>query len=292
MSMGSKRTFVREQSFSSRRCVVKTFILRNHDSSWIPRRLNHTRYLQREGVSQDGAEGTLYGPDESVVNTQDFLQRGLEDRHEFRFILSPEDSESLDLTGFTKGLVCCLEKDWETKLDWIASNHYNTEDPHVHLVVRGVDEHGDVLILDRDTISHGIRNRAREIITRDLGERTELEIRRERQPSVAWKKTAEWEVDRSGWVTYDPDVHGSEALSGVLCHRGISDELTDREFLLIRSAQNKYYYVDLDYAQHSKMPALSEGDRISIETPLSLGKDLAIEIPKRENDIKRSLKLG
>jgi hypothetical protein len=69
-----------------------------------------------------------------------------------------------------------MEKDLGTKLDWVAANHYNTGHPHAHIVVRGKDERGKDLIIAREYITHGMRERAAEIVSLDLGPRSDLEI--------------------------------------------------------------------------------------------------------------------
>ena len=62
--------------------------------------------------------------------------------HMFNIIISPEDGEKLDLKDFTRDFINTVEKDLSTKLDWVAGNHYDTNDPHVHVLIKGVDESG------------------------------------------------------------------------------------------------------------------------------------------------------
>jgi hypothetical protein len=63
----------------------------------------HVRYLQRDGTTRDGERGRLYGPQSDEVDGKDFIDRGREDRHQFRFIVAPEDGEQLaDLRSFTR----------------------------------------------------------------------------------------------------------------------------------------------------------------------------------------------
>jgi hypothetical protein len=57
-------------------------------------------------------------------------ERGREDRHQFRFIVAPEDAtEMADLRGFTRDLMRQMELDLATRLDWIAVDHHNTGHP-------------------------------------------------------------------------------------------------------------------------------------------------------------------
>src|SRR3546814_7955229 len=68
------------------------------------------------------------------------------------------------------------EQEMGTKLDWFAVDHFNTERPHTHIVLRGIYDRGDNLIIAREYISHGLRERASELVTLDLGPRTDHEI--------------------------------------------------------------------------------------------------------------------
>ncbi len=91
----------------------------------------------------------------------------------FRFIVSPEDAAALDdLRATTRELMAQAEKDLGTRLDWVAVDHWNTEHPHVHVLVRGVDDQGRDLIIDRDYIGQGMRQRAEALVALELGPRT------------------------------------------------------------------------------------------------------------------------
>jgi len=64
-----------------------------------------------------------------------------------------------DLQGFTRDLMRQVEQDLETRLDWIAIDHFNTGHPHSHIIVRGVLDDGRILNIAGDYIAHGIRHR-------------------------------------------------------------------------------------------------------------------------------------
>jgi type IV secretory pathway VirD2 relaxase len=68
-----------------------------------------------------------------------------------------------------------MERDIETKLDWVAVDHYNTGHPHSHIVIRGKAEDGKDLIMATDYITQGIRVRAGELLTLELGPEDEFE---------------------------------------------------------------------------------------------------------------------
>ncbi len=167
----------------------------------------HLNYLQRDGVTRDGARGQLFGVEGREVDPTDFAARCADDRHHFRFIVSPNDAlEMADLKSFTRGLMAQAETDLGTPLDWAAVDHWNTEHPHIHVIVRGVGEDGQNLVISRDYIREGMRARARELITRELGPRTEIDIRR----------SLERQVDAERWTDIDRDFARSVLRDGLI----------------------------------------------------------------------------
>jgi type IV secretory pathway VirD2 relaxase len=145
----------------------------------------HLRYLERDGVTKDGAKGQVYSAERDVEDGRAFLNRGRQDRHQFRFIVSSEDGVELsDLRTTTRDLMQQMETDLGTKLDWIAVDHHNTSHPHTHILVRGVTEDGKTLNIAGDYIACGIRERASEIVTRELGRQTELEVTKQLEREV------------------------------------------------------------------------------------------------------------
>ncbi|WP_164081518.1 relaxase/mobilization nuclease domain-containing protein, partial [Stenotrophomonas maltophilia] len=111
----------------------------------------HLRYIERDGVGRDGEPGQAYGPQTDVADLDAFKERCADDRHHFRFILSPEDGAELeDLRTYTRHLMGRMEADLGTGLDWVAVNHWNTDNPHTHIVVRGRDDTGKDLIIAGD----------------------------------------------------------------------------------------------------------------------------------------------
>src|SRR5260370_4155353 len=92
--------------------------------------------------------------------------------------VSPEDASDLDLTAYVRRLMTRIEQDLGRKVEWAAVNHYDTGHPHAHIVVRGIDRDGHELRFDRSYIASGMRWRAQEIATHELGPRHEFEIRR------------------------------------------------------------------------------------------------------------------
>src|SRR5271169_3763938 len=145
----------------------------------------HLRYLERDGVTKDGAKGQVYSAERDVEDGRAFLERGRDDRHQFRFIVSAEDGAELsDLCTTTRDLMRQMETDLGTKLDWIAVDHYNTGHPHTHILVRGITDDGKTLNIAGDYIAYGIRERASEIVTRELGRQSELEVTKQLERDV------------------------------------------------------------------------------------------------------------
>ena len=136
----------------------------------------HLRYLQRGGVTRDGAPGQLYSATSDRADGFAFLDRAEGDPRQFRLIVAPEDGPQLsDLQSFTRDLMRQVEKDLVTQLDWVAVDHFNTGHPHTHIVIRGVDDLGKNLVIAGAYLAHGIRDRASELATIELGPETMLE---------------------------------------------------------------------------------------------------------------------
>jgi type IV secretory pathway VirD2 relaxase len=164
-------------AWRQRRVIVKSRIVRLDRAKGMNAARAHLRYIQRDGVTRDGAPGQLYSADQDKVDDRAFLDRADGDRHQFRFIVSPEDGQHYDdLQSLTRRLMTQMEQDLGTKLDWVAADHFNTGHPHTHIILRGKDERGYDLVIASDYITQGIRERAAELVSLDLGPRADIEI--------------------------------------------------------------------------------------------------------------------
>ncbi len=189
----------------SRRVTIKTRLV-NLKQAGARSTTMHLRYIEREGVGRDGEPGQAYGSITDNADLAAFEERGREDRHQFRFIVSPEDAEQLDdLRRYTRTLMSRVEADLGTRLDWVAVDHWNTDNPHTHVVLRGKDDTGKDLIISRDYIAQGMRERASELATKWLGPRTELEI----------QQSLRREVDQERWTSLDRTLQ-REAQGGLV----------------------------------------------------------------------------
>lgn len=172
---------------NARRVVIKSrfVVLRKGAASSVT---THLRYIERDGVTRAGQRGQAYGAVTDAADLKAFEERGKGDRHQFRFIVSVERAEQLeDLRDYTRELMRRMEVDLESRLDWVAVDHWDTDNPHTHIVLRGRTGDGRAsqdLVIAPDYMAHGMRMRASEIATEWLGPRTELEIRQGLQREV------------------------------------------------------------------------------------------------------------
>ena len=177
----------------ARRSVVKASFSRNRNTgAWAA----HAKYLSRPGAQQEFARGQGFDAERESIDLVATV-RGWE-RHDellWRFIVSPEDADRLGLRQHVRTLVGQMERDLGTQLEWVAIDHHNTDDAHVHLLVRGVRANGRPLEINRDYLRLGVRTRSQEIATRELGPRLEPEMLRSRERAV---RREQWtEIDRA-----------------------------------------------------------------------------------------------
>lgn len=164
-------------AFRQRRVLVKARPMKLGGPKGLDAARAHLRYIQRDGVTREGQPGQLYSADTDRADGKAFIERQAGDRHHFRFIVSPEDGDHYDdLKPLTRRLMTQMEKDLGTTLDWVAVDHYNTGHPHTHIIVRGKGDQGRDLVIARDYISQGLRERAAELVSLDLGPKSDREI--------------------------------------------------------------------------------------------------------------------
>jgi type IV secretory pathway VirD2 relaxase len=189
----------------SRIAVIKTRVVRHgHRSAPLT---THLSYLQREGVTRDGEKARLFGSSEDDIGAKTFAERCENDRHHFRFIVSPEDAVAMaDLKSFTRDLMREAERDLGTKLDWVAVDHWNTEHPHIHVIARGRADDGEDLVIARDYIKDGMRARAQDLITQELGYRTDRDIH----------NTLARQIDSERWTSLDQQLERDRNRHGII----------------------------------------------------------------------------
>jgi type IV secretory pathway VirD2 relaxase len=175
-----------------RRSVVKPSFRRNrHNGGWA----RHARYLAREQAQREGEHGQGFDREhEDVDMTATARAWERTDGLMWSFIISPEDAERIDLRQHARDFVAGMERDVGTQLEWVAIDHHNTDNDHVHLLIRGIRDDGRDLILDRDYI-HRLSELSRELAERELGPRTEQEYLQTRARGI---EREYWtEIDRA-----------------------------------------------------------------------------------------------
>ena len=180
---------------NARRVVMKARVVRHQGARFRSAPLpKHIAYLKREGVTRDGEDARMFDAASDTADERAFAERCEDDRHHFRFIISPEDAAKIgDLKTFTRELMRDVEKDLGTQLDWVAVDHWNTDNPHIHVLIRGCADDGRDLVISREYISRGFRDRAAERVTLELGPRSEQEIH----------TALEREVESERWTSLD-----------------------------------------------------------------------------------------
>lgn len=198
-SIGGRGRFARTAkglSRDSRRVIIKARVVRHSGGRYRSVPLSqHIGYLQRVGAGQDGQRADLFGHDSDTLEGRAISETWEEDRHHFRFIVSPEDAHQLeDLRAFSRDLMARAERDLGTKLDWVGVDHWNTDNPHVHVLVRGKADDGRDLVISRDYIAHGLRARAEDLVQLELGPRSARDITSDLERQVT---TERWtDLDR------------------------------------------------------------------------------------------------
>ena len=214
--LGRGRAFLGGVDPRWQRSAVKASYSRNgRSASWAA----HGTYLAREGAQRGGGKGRGFSAEQEGIDLPATLrswQRAGDERL-WKFIVSPEHAERLDLKGHTRALVSHMERDLGTRLEWVAIDHYNTDNPHVHLLVRGRDARGQGLRIHPDYLRQGLRRRSQDLATQALGYRSEREIVQARGQSI--DRLHFTEVDRAlighagtrGLVTVDGQLPKSAA---------------------------------------------------------------------------------
>lgn len=176
------------QGFSQRVVVKAHFRRHNSGSAGAGNLRGHLGYITRDGAGINEERPELFGNVEGVENDlsrSEFYNKCKGDRHHFRLIISPENGHRIDdFEGYITRVMSRVEEDLETKLEWVSAVHYDTDNPHAHVVLRGRDDKGKDLVIAPDYISFGIRGVAQEIVTEILGERSLGELQRGMEEEV------------------------------------------------------------------------------------------------------------
>jgi len=174
------------------RVIVKALVSR-HNGKGTERAAAlaaHVSYLGRSGAGVEGARPEFFDRETDGVRPAVETAGWSEDRHHFRFIISPEHGDRIeDLKGYVREVMGRVSADLgEPDLRWVATCHYDTDQPHAHVLVRGRRGDGRDLVIPRDYIGYGFRARAQEVAQERLGDLSRVEAERR-----IWKETgADW----------------------------------------------------------------------------------------------------
>lgn len=155
------------------RVIVKALVSKHGATAAAKGALKaHVSYLQRDGAGEDGAKAQAFTAHEEAIDARAHVAGWADDRHHFRFIISPEHGDQIsDMRGYVREVMARAGADLgEAKLDWLAVVHANTDQPHAHVMVRGRRDNGRDLVIPRAYISYGLRGRAQEVAQERLGE--------------------------------------------------------------------------------------------------------------------------
>lgn len=215
---------MRSQS-GQRRVTVMARIVRHTGAHFRSAPMSlHISYLERDGVTRDGRDASMFDATGDNADREAFALGCEDDRHHFRFIVSPEDAGQMEnLPTFTRELMADMARDLGSKLEWVAVDHWNTDNPHIHILVRGVADDGTDLVIDRGYVSKGVRHRAEERVTLELGPRSEQEIHKALEREVGaerWtgldRQLAEAQQDGSGFIDLRAGPGGDTEMNRLL----------------------------------------------------------------------------
>jgi type IV secretory pathway VirD2 relaxase len=178
------------------RSIVKVAYVKNVSGRvWAA----HGRYLEREGAQRQDERGVGFdavADDRSLATAVRDGQEG-GDALVWKLVVSPEQAHRMDLRAHTRSLMKKVSEALETRVEWVAIEHQNTDNPHVHILMRGRHENGSVLEIDPEFIKHGFRATSIELATNELGYRTQREHRAALEKEVTALRLTS--LDREGF---------------------------------------------------------------------------------------------
>lgn len=170
------------------RVIVKALVSR-HGGTGAARGAalaRHVAYLGRSGAGADGMKAEFFDRETEGLDGRAGTRGWSEDRHHFRFIVSPEHGDRIsDLRDYVREVMSRVSADLgEPRLEWIGTCHFDTDQPHAHVLVRGRRENGRDLVIPRHYVGYGIRARAQEVAQERLGDLTRVDAERR-----IWRET-------------------------------------------------------------------------------------------------------
>ncbi|QFU32329.1 DUF3363 domain-containing protein [Brevundimonas sp. Bb-A] len=146
----------------------------------------HVAYLGRAGAGIEGNKPVFFDREGEGAEVTAGTKAWSEDRHHFRFIVSPEHGDRIiDLKSYVRDVMGRVSADLgEPGLTWNATCHYDTDQPHAHVLLRGRRADGRDLVIPRDYMGYGFRARAQEVAQERLGDLSRVEAEKR-----IWRET-------------------------------------------------------------------------------------------------------
>jgi len=171
------------------RVIVKAMVSR-HMGKGVDRATalaSHVAYLGRPGAGVEGARPEFFDREGEGIERVAETKGWSEDRHHFRFIISPEHGDRIDdLKSYVREVMGRVSADLgEPDLKWIGTCHYDTDQPHAHVLVRGKRGDDRDLVIPRAYMGYGFRARAQEVAQERLGDLSRVDAEKR-----IWKETS------------------------------------------------------------------------------------------------------
>ncbi len=165
----------------------------------------HGRYLARQGAQLEDMPGLGFDATDDDLNISKTLRgwQEADDPRLWKIIISPEMAHKLDLKEHVRAVMGYAQRDLGAKLEWVAIDHYNTDNFHAHIVIRGVDKEGEEIRINKEYFTQGFRQRSIQEATRVLGLRLEHDILLKRQENIKAMRITEMDREIERRLTND-----------------------------------------------------------------------------------------
>ena len=215
----------------------------------------HGRYLQRKGAQKPDEIGLGFNYDNDEIPIAKLLNswQVAGDERFWKFIISPEAGYRVDLKDHARQFMARLENELGRKLEWVAIDHYNTDNPHAHVVMRGVDQDGKELRINQEYFTKGFRQRSIQEATRALGLRLEQDVLLKRQENIRAMHITEIDREIARKLNKDNFISLKLPQSDFMRNREL--QLKDRlkfleEMGVARSVSSVSWHVDPGFINH------------------------------------------
>jgi hypothetical protein len=142
------------------------------------------RYAGHEGPDKDGNEQEPvigFSETSDAVDGHAAVAAWKNDPRYFHMIVSPQNGDRIaDMKPMVRAGMEQIQRDWGCRVEWQAYQHDRDADGqgrHVHIIMRGVDRDGGELLIAPSYLRDALIYRWSEQVTKELGPRSEREIR-------------------------------------------------------------------------------------------------------------------